>query len=307
MLTPNACADQYPDMGETTRGETGCVGTRAVRLFGERSAPGSSRFRRARYVTLTLVLPLLFACGSAVTPRSSLAGSPAPTDLPVVMHDGQVEVGCGGPEGWPPSVMAHGLSGVLTVAEVTDAFTELLANPKYSGELSLSFLKEGPLHTDWRVLRADGNRYTLGLGRWTATGPHRGASVFTMQRQADAWLWNGGGDCHLAPVLKPGNGWVRLSLPTTGIDRSVSSPEVGVSEEACSGARDVRPYLHAPVVQETSKKVTVYWTSTPPSGVNSCVGASPVDVPLPLSSPLGNRKLLDGSSWPPARVVQPRY
>jgi hypothetical protein len=99
--------------------------------------------------------------------RSSDRGSGSPS--PFLVKDGEVEVGCGGSEGWPPSVMKAGLPGVLTQTQVEGAFTDLLANPKYRAELELSFLEAGPSATSWRVLRVDGDTYTLGLGRWTGS------------------------------------------------------------------------------------------------------------------------------------------
>ena len=201
--------------------------------------------------------------------------------------------------------MEAGLPGVLTRTEVEGAFTELLANPKYHDELSRSFLPDGAAATPWRVLRVDGDSYTLGLGRWTGTGPEEGATVLEIRGHRGAWTWQGGGDCHLAPVLASGNDWVHVTRPTGGLDRASRDPAVGVTEDACSGGRNPRPYLHAPVVHETATTVTVYWTTTPPEGLQSCVGVRPVDVPLHLAQPLGSRTLLDGSTFPPTPVGRP--
>ncbi|MDX6358482.1 MAG: hypothetical protein QOH37_1536 [Nocardioidaceae bacterium] len=216
--------------------------------------------------------------------------------------DGDVQVGCGGATGWAASVMTAGRPGVLTQAQVEDAFTSLLADAKYQGELSRSFLEDGASATRWRVLRVDGDTYTLGLGRWTARGPGNGATVFEIQGYPGSWTWAGGGACHLAPVLASGHEWMAVTAPTVGLDRTSTEPEVGLSEGACSSGRDPRPYLHTPVVRETRTTVTVFWTATPPEGIQDCVGRAPVDVSLHLPSPLGERMLLDGSTYPPTRV-----
>jgi hypothetical protein len=258
--------------------------------------------RRGWRWLLLLTVLVVAACGSNPATDSSSAQRPAPTQPPVVVKDGEVQVSCGGPNGWAVSVMKAGLPNVLTQAQVEGAFTSLLANPKYNGELSMSFLKHGASATPWRVLRVDGDTYTLGLGGWTSSGPENGATVFEIQGHEGTWTWEGGGDCHLAPVPAPGNQWVSLTAPADGVDRHSTNPEVGLSEKACSSGRDPRPYLHIPVLQETPTTVTVYWTATPPKGPQNCVGRRPVNVALQLTSPLGTRTLLDGSRFPPTRV-----
>jgi hypothetical protein len=256
--------------------------------------------RRQRSALLFAVAPLIAACGSS----SATSGLGTQTTPPVVVKHGEVQVGCGGTDGWSASVMEDGVPGVLTHGQVERAFSDLLANPKYRDELTASFLKDGPAATPWRILRVTGDTYTLGLGQWTATGPGKGAMVFEMRGHPGAWEWSGGGDCHLAPVLAAGNEWVQVTAPATGFDRRSTNPEVGIIEEGCTGGRDPLPHLHAPFVEETSTTVTVYWTATPPTGNQNCVGIDPVDVPLKLTSPLGKRRLLDGSTFPPTRVAR---
>ena len=269
-------------------------------------APNTQRvdaWRGYQRLLVLAVVAVLAACGSSTAATdSSSAQHAAATQPSVVVEDGEVQLGCGGVKGWAASVMRVGLPGVLTQAQVEGAFASLLADPKYHRELSMSFLKDGASATRWRVLRVDGDAYTLGLGRWTENGPGNGATVFEIQGREGTWTWGGGGDCHLAPVVTQGNEWVNVTAPADGLDRRSTHPEVGVSEEACSSGRDPRPYLHTPVVQETPTTVTVYWTAIPPKGSQDCVGTRPVYVSLDLSAPLGKRALLDGSTYPPTRV-----
>lgn len=261
---------------------------------------GLHRWQR---LVLLALLPLMTACAST-TVRSS--GQRPESTPPVLMQDGHVDVSCGGTNGWAPSAMKAGLPGVLTQAQVEEAFTELLANAKYRDELKLSFLEAGPTATQWRVLRVDGDTYTLGLGRWTVAGPQKGASLFEIRGRPGSWAWIGGGDCRLAPVLATGKEWVHVTALGGGLDRQSDAPHVGVTEQGCSGGRDPRPYLDTPIVHTTSTTVTVYWTATPPTGNWSCVGSAPTNVPLQLPSRLGNRALLDGSTFPPTPVTRTR-
>ena len=206
---------------------------------------------------------------------------------------------CGGDTGFPVSLLPDGLPDVLTQDEAVEIFTDLLANPDYAGELSLSFLKDGPEGTEWRVLRDDGDSYSLGLGHWSADGPANDAYVMGVKRDGDGWAWDGGGGCQLEPQLQGDNMWVRLTLPAGGLDRESTSPTVGVTELECTSGRDPTPHLHDPVVVESDDAVTVYWTSTPMTGDATCIGPPPTEVTLKLDSPLGDRELLDGSSYPP--------
>jgi hypothetical protein len=259
------------------------------------------RRRWQRSAMLLAFVPLIVACGSTASERPSGKGS---LFTPSIASDsGHLAVGCGGTGGWSPSVMAAGLPGVLTQTQVQDAFTDLLADPKYRGELASSFLEEGPT-TPWRVLRVDGDTYTLGLGRWTRKGPENGATVFEMRGHTGSWAWSGGGDCHLAPVLSAGSEWVHLTTLRQGLDRQSTHPSVGVTEQECASGRDPRPFLGTPISKETSTTVTVYWTATSPADNSSCVGRAPVNVSLRLASPLGQRKLLDGSTFPPTLVTR---
>lgn len=221
---------------------------------------------------------------------------------PLVTEDGELVVTCGGDIGFPVSLLPDGLPDVLTQDEAVEIFTDLLANPDYAGELSLSFLKDGPEGTEWRVLRDDGDAYSLGLGHWSADGPAKDAYVMDVRRDGEGWAWEGGGGCQLEPVLADGNTWVELSEPSGGLDRAATEPAIAVNEIECTSSRDPKPYLHDPVVVETDASVIVYWTSDPMVGAATCPGNPRIEAPLPLSRPLGDRELLDGSSYPPVPV-----
>ncbi|MBJ7357137.1 hypothetical protein [Nocardioides sp.] len=261
----------------------------------------------AMLLRTAVVLSALVVAGCGEDPGPSSADDPSTAETeaadrqaPFVEKDGEIQVSCGGGDGWSPSIMASGIESPLSQSEMTQVFRELLANPKYAGELELSFLTKGAEGTPWRLLEIDGDAYTLGLDTWTEDGPVDGAFVMGIERRGDAWVWSGGGNCHLAPVLRPGHTWVELH--GADLDRTATDPRVDVNERTCTSARDPSPYLHDPYVVETDESVTVYWTSTPPQGGQDCPGNPSVSRPLPLSEPLGDRELLDGSTYPPSPV-----
>jgi hypothetical protein len=260
-----------------------------------------------RLLPTLAALLLLAACGDQGSMASDPEAPPTTAAATVAggaltVRDGEVQVGCGGDSGWSPSVMATGVDGVVERSEVVEAFTELLADPEIAPELEMSFLQDGPEQTEWRVLAAEGDGLTLGLGEWTATGPGEGGRTFGLERDGDGWRWTGGGDCRLEPVLGGDHSWVELSGPAGGLDRTSTSLALRVSERECTSGRDPRPHLEEPHVVETSTTVTVYWTSARPEGFHNCMGNPTVPATVPLRQPLGERILLDGSTYPPRPV-----
>ena len=238
------------------------------------------------------------ATDPAATTATTTAAEPEAVAPFLVTEDGEVVVGCFGRTGWPVSVTADGIQGVFTDDDVRAIFAEMLELTDNPVDLA-SFLPDGP-DTEWRLLRVDGNRYEFGVGPWTADGPGPGGSILNAEDRAGGWTWTGGGGCEVKPLLEDGHMW--LELHGKGLDRTASQPMIEVNEVECTSARDPSPYLHDPYVVETDESVTVYWTSTPPQGGQDCPGNPSVSRPLPLSEPLGDRELLDGSTYPPSPV-----
>lgn len=256
---------------------------------------------RDRAGATLLALLVLAGCGSETAQDGDTTSTASAA--PAAMTGGDVQVSCGGnPPGWPASIMAEGMPGVLTDAEARAIFQGILDDPKYAGEAELSLFRDG-IGVDWRVLIDGDDSMVLGLGPWTERGPGAaGAYVLGLEREGDGWVPGGWGSCAmLAPVLEPGNSWVDV----TAYEVAVSDPAelvVVLNEIDCTGSRDPIPYLHEPVVVETGKTVTLYWTSTPPEEDNTCPGNPSVRVSVNLEAPLGDRTVLDGFEYPPQPV-----
>ena len=256
--------------------------------------------------TLTWLVPLALLAASCGGAESDLARDPA--QAPPSSESPPVLVSCfGGGDGWPPTVTVDGIQASVTEAEIRDGFRALLADPRYAGELKLSFLRAGADDTKFHVLIEHGPDLTLALGNWTAAGPDPSSSIFSMSRTEDGWNWTGGASCpQLGPSLTDKDAdWIELSAPRSGIDRSTSELPIGVTEMRCSGGRDPLPHLNEPEVVEDQKSVTVYWTSrsdSKPGTYFSCIGNLPTETTLHLDEPLGDRKLLDGSVYPPRPI-----
>lgn len=256
---------------------------------------------RSTLLAAVLFTAMLSGCGTETPAEDVPAPSSARADAPFVMADGEVLVSCGGRgEGWVPSVMTEGVPGVLTDDEATRIFRGLLSDPRTGEEASLSLFPDG-VDVEWRVLRADDNSLTIGLGQWTEQGPTTNAVPYlSLRREGDMWRADGWGGCQLSPVLKDGHGWAQVAAYTGNPESARLTAQV--NERACASGRDPEPFLQQPFVAETNTSVTIYWTSQPPSGSQTCQGNPSIDRVVELKQPLGTRLVLDGFSYPPREV-----
>ncbi len=110
-----------------------------------------------------------------------------------------------------------------------------------------------------------GGTLVIGVGEWGADGPGADGDYVVLGRVDQGWSADGWGNCNLEPVLKPDVGWVEIVAAPVGLDPAATSIPVDVTEGRCTTGRGPEPYLR----------------------------------------PLGNRELLDGSSWPAAPVGGP--
>lgn len=255
----------------------------------------------------------LAGCGEQT--RIATATDPEPTSEasslgPLHVVDGEVQVACGSGsrDGWSPSIMPDGLDGLISDVEVDRTFTDAWHDEEGLGvELPFIATLEDFTTMRWRVLYSDGDNVLLGTGRWTVEGPQDSDLAYTLRREGDQWTLRGLGSCHLQPVLDPAYSWARASRPEGGLERQSRTVTVGVIEMACSGARDPSDFIQEPYLQETEESVTVYLTTRAPEGMNSCPGRPPVDYELTLAEPLGDRELLDGSTFPATPVGAPLF
>jgi hypothetical protein len=245
---------------------------------------------------------MLAACGTTAKLSDEPGGAPTLGDGPIVVTaDGEVMVSCGnGDPGWPPSVMAEGIQGVLSQEEATTIFRGVLDDPMMGEEAGLSLFPDG-VDVEWRVLRQDDDSLTLGLGRWTSRGPAgEGVHTLGMEREGNTWRVDGWGDCQLSPVLK--EGLSRVEVTGYRVDAGSTHLTATVRERECASGRDPERFLHEPFVVETDSSVILYWTSEPPTGGQDCQGNPSVDRVVELKEPLGTRMVLDGLSYPPQPV-----
>lgn len=260
-----------------------------------------------RLCLVLLVAPLILTagCGDAVDSDRGATDSVTSSESPVVVVDSEVQLSCGGSPGFPASAMAGGVPDSSETEAIEEGLARLVEAAPMDAPEQLRDA-DGIQDDDWIILARGqvdgGDHLTVGVGSWGPDGPDARAMSIGLERDNGRWEATGWGDCNLAPVLERDSSFAEVSAPRDGLDRTSTSVEVGVTEQECTGARNPLPHLHEPFVVESQDTVTVYWTSTPPTGANTCPGNPMVSRDLQLEAPLGERRLLDGSSYPAREI-----
>ena len=261
---------------------------------------------RVLVVWLSAAVALAAGCGENRPEATPDAGTTAGRSSPgLVMVDGELLMACGNVRpAFAVSAMDNGVVGLVEEAEVAAALDHLSA--QYGIDAPRELQGTQASEAEWKVLAGDPaddpQRLLVGVGRWAAaTGTTSGQYVL-LDRTTNGWESSGWGDCNLTPVLVDGASWAEITAVSGGAAPSSSTVDVLVSERECTSARDPSPYLHEPVVIERDDTVTLYWTSDTPTGDRRCPGNPRVHRTVKLDQPLGERTILDGSTWPPRPV-----
>lgn len=260
-----------------------------------------TRPRNARAALIAALLLSLTACG---TERSATAEVDVPEQEPKQSASSdELLISCDAQApGWPASAMDGGIDSRDSRAELTPALEAVVAEAGIDAPLALQGVDVG--EAPWFVL-AESERYVVvAAGTWDEHGPKLkdDGQAVRLERNASGWEVVGWGTCsRLVPVVEPGRQWVQIES-ASDLDPAATEVAVEITERQCTSGRDPRPFLEEPTFVEDDDSVTVFWTSRMPEGASTCIGNAPVPHRLRLDDPLGDRQLLDGSSWP-ARPV----
>lgn len=238
------------------------------------------------------------------------AGSSPPWHAP----DGEVLIRCYHAPAFPASRVADGGLDVPagTVEEIVTALAELKDEAGIDAPRPLQQAEADEV--TWAVLWSDGSAGVETMGLLLASPGSTGFALdadshVILERQDGRLRVTGSSDsCGARPALPAGSEWAQIALPDRTASPDGTSVDVLVSEVECTSARDPEPYLAAePVIVETDEDVTVYWTTEEIAGGATCPGNPWVERTLRLDRPLGERELLDGSTWPhrPVTTVAP--
>lgn len=246
---------------------------------------------------LALIVPLfalVAACGSdRGTP--STAGAAAAT--PAGTAGEETLVSCGGQQpGWPVSAMDGGIDSQHPTGDLAAALEGLAQEAGIDAPRALQDVStdEAP----WFVLTDTADSATVATGAWDSAGPGADGQVVYLEEADGTWKARSWGDCtDLAPVIAPGLQWVRV-VAASDPDPSSVELTVTVNEVQCTSGRNPRPFLRAPRIVENDESVTLFLRSEAPKGAHNCMANPTVRQVLHLEQPLGDRVLLDGSTWP---------
>ncbi len=263
-------------------------------------------------VSAAVIVPMVTAttAGDVVqmTPAEggqTVAKPPAsPTGEPldeVFTGGGEVMLWCGVGPGFPVSAMAGGVDGLADEGEVEAALRALARVAGIDAPRALRGVAVA--EASWVLLGKGTHGSTeellVGVGNWDTDGPGKGGEYVLLERANDGYEAAAWGTCNLEPVLPPGLAWAEIAARADALDPEATAVAVMVSERECTSGRSPAPFLNEPVVIERDDSVTVYWTSDSAKGDQTCQGNPSVRRLLQLEEPLGQRELLDGSTWPP--------
>lgn len=244
--------------------------------------------------------------GGSATPTTQSTPSTQPWQAP----DGGVMVTCSDDSPFPADTVAGG--GIQVHPEESEAIVAALADLKKMGGIDapMPLRQADAEEVKWAVLWLDDATGEKAIGLLLAPSDSTGFSLETdwyvvLGRQDAQWRatsWHS--KCGARPALAEGSTWAEIALSADTPTSDGTTVNLRVSEVECTGARDPDPFLAAePVVVKTEEEITVYWTSQQIQGGADCPGNPWVERTLQLDQALGDRALLDGSTWPPTPVV----
>lgn len=145
----------------------------------------------------------------------------------------------------------------------------------------------------WRTFEKDGVRLRI-----NGDPPHL-EMVVTQRLQNDTWVYSGSGDCD--PVAYREN---RAAVYWAVDNESPPSAEdatfdVMATDVQCASGHPADERVGEAEVLERQDAVIVTFTATRLKGFQNCPGHSSARRSITLTRPLGTRRLLDGTPYPP--------
>lgn len=150
----------------------------------------------------------------------------------------------------------------------------------------------------WRAIATDGRRIEFGAVD-AEGGPGVSMTEVTVAPEGDAWRVTSSTQCLpilVLPGLQPARWWLDPAHPPPGPDATVL--HVILKESACTGGQPPFGRL-APIVTMTQGEALIVIGVRPLANAGCGVDEPAVPWQVTLPEPLGNRRVLDGSVWPP--------
>lgn len=116
---------------------------------------------------------------------------------------------------------------------------------------------------------------------------------------ASGWKAEGFGQCEIQPAFAGSEAARWEPAPGVVIGPDTLGFEALVFERACASGASPEGRIVGPAVVVLDDAVIVMFGTKPPPGPQTCLAGPPAVVRVQLPEPLGDRQLLDGSTFPP--------
>jgi hypothetical protein len=222
----------------------------------------------------------------ASEPDSSDAGSLRPLPNPPLTAEGQVALSCGGPA-FSVEVLHSARGAELADHPASAALAEAIRSRDVRSRAGwrIAHLTDNDALFLLEVRRSDGTS-----SWWQAEFAARGAS----------WELVTTGTCEMRPffgdAFGPGIWELAVGTELTADDTTVN---VIVTELACASGQSAEGRVTEPAVAYEVAAVTIYFAVERLPGNQTCPGNPDLAATVRLAEPIGGRRLLDGSSYPP--------
>jgi hypothetical protein len=245
-----------------------------------RSETTKATFSFARPLTAAImVFVAASACGGDPVSDTPEAAASAPAPILVSCADVPFNSGVLAPGGGLP-VEAHPAGAVLAALIERGGADGLDRLPKSDWRLAFAT----PVRADFVAPAGDSWSYVSFVpadGGW----------------EAKAW-----GPCAGKVVVPSLNvaSWELDLEDVAGFGPASTSLKVHVTEQACASGQPLGNRLHEPRISYGPSEIVIQFVADPLPGPQDCPGNPSILAPIELAEPIGERKLLDGSVFPPA-------
>jgi hypothetical protein len=139
---------------------------------------------------------------------------------------------------------------------------------------------------------------------YVTDGGDQGFFSVTLAKEVGPWQVTGWGGCSPMRVLPEGVGNASWAVaPGQSIGPATMRFEALVTEQACASGRSSEGRVVGPDILEVDDEMLVTFGVRSLPGDQECPGNAPTRVVIVLPEPLGDRRLLDGSTLPPRQPV----
>lgn len=254
--------------------------------------------RIATVRVLILAAVALLSCGSD-GPQVDLR-SPADTTPQRDLDLSRLEVGCDSIR-YPTSALAGPTGAESANDSAAAALRALIAEPVDVDPLPPS---------GWRRLYDDGEMVVFGADIPVSHAQPAGIIELTFERHGDGFRIRSSANGCLPRPHVPGRSLVEFTVASgSRLTPEATSIDIVATELVCTSGTPLDDRLEPPTVHYSDTAVEVLMTAAPLNGDEgeafTCVSNPAATTTLKLDEPLGRRRLLDLSAYPPRDAILP--